>query len=70
MITRLSKGQYDLSLVVATRDTVKEKKARQKLMTKGLKEGEKPKKVKPKWKIKELDFGRFGELNLNLDVRS
>ena len=68
MITRLSKGQYDLSLVVATRDTVKEKKARQKLMRKGLKEGEKPKKVKPKWKIKELDFGRFGELNPNLDV--
>ena len=37
-------------------------------MRKGLKEGEKPKKVKPKWKIKELDFGRFGELNPNLDV--
>ena len=33
-----------------------------------LKKGEKPKKVRPKWKLKELDHGIFGELIINLDV--
>ena len=68
MVGRLSKGQYDLSLVVATRDTLKEEKIRQKRIKKSKKTGEKPKKVKPKWKIKELDQGKFGEININLDV--
>ena len=68
MIGVISKGKRDLSLVVATRDTTKEKKIRIKREKKSLKTKEKPKKVKPKWKIKELDHGVFGEINVNLDV--
>ena len=68
MIGRLSKGQRDLSLVVATRDTAKEKKLWEKRVKKAEEKNEKPKKVRPKWKLKELDYGIFGEMNMNLDV--
>ena len=68
MIGQLSKGQGDLSLVVATRDTAKERKERKERIEKAEKKGGKPKKVKPKWKIKEYDYGIFGELMQNLDV--
>ena len=68
MIGRLSKGQRDLSLVVATRDTAKEKKVWGKRVKKAEEKGEKPKKVRPKWKLKELDHGIFGEMTMNLDV--
>ncbi len=68
MIGQLSKGQGDLSLVVATRDTAKENKIREKLLKKAKKKGENPKKVKPKWDYKEYDHGIFGEIVPNLDV--
>ena len=68
MVGRLSKGQGDLSLVIATRDTVKEREAWEKRVEKAEKKGAKPKKVKPKWKFKEYDNGVFGELMQNLDV--
>ena len=56
MVGQLSKGQGDLSLVVATRDTAKENKEWKKRVEKAEKKGEKPKKVKPKWKIKEYEI--------------
>jgi hypothetical protein len=68
MVGQLSRGQGDLSLVVATQDTAKENKEWKKRIEKAEKKGEKPKKVKPKWKIKEFDHGIFGELIQNLDV--
>jgi len=68
MVGRMSKGQGDLSLVVATRDTAKENKIWKKRVEKAEKKGTKPKKVKPKWKLKEYDSGIFGELIQNLDV--
>lgn len=68
IVGQLSKGQGDLSLILATRDTLKEKKTRKKRLKKSKKTGKKPKKVKPIWKLKELDHGRFGEINNNLDV--
>lgn len=68
MVGLLSKGQRDLSLVVATRDTAKENKIWKERVEKAEKKGEKPKKVKPKWKLKEYDNGVFGELIQNLDV--
>ena len=37
-------------------------------MKKAEEKGEKPKKVRPKWKLKELDHGIFGEMTMNLDV--
>ena len=46
----------------------KENKEWKKRVEKAEKKGEKPKKVKPKWKIKEYDHGIFGELIQNLDV--
>tara|TARA_B100001250_G_scaffold414370_1_gene452287 strand:- start:6049 stop:8958 length:2910 start_codon:yes stop_codon:yes gene_type:complete len=68
MIGQLSRGQGDLSLVVATRDTAKENKEWKQRIKKAEKKGGKPKRVKPKWKIKEYDHGIFGELIQNLDV--
>ncbi|MCS5646524.1 MAG: hypothetical protein NZ838_10395, partial [Candidatus Marinimicrobia bacterium] len=68
MIGQMSKGQRDLSLAVATRDTAKERKIWKKRVKKADKKEEKPKKVRPKWKLKELDHGIFGELIINLDV--
>ena len=68
MIGKMSKGQQDFSLIIATRDTAKEQKIRKSRFKKYKKDGKKPKKVTPKWKKKELDHGRFGELNMNLDV--
>ena len=68
MIGFLSKGQRDLSLVYAQRDTLKEKKIRKKQLKKSNKKNEKPKKVKPQWKLTELDYGVFGEMVMNLDI--
>tara|TARA_Y100001968_G_scaffold2349_1_gene1988 strand:+ start:494 stop:3439 length:2946 start_codon:yes stop_codon:yes gene_type:complete len=68
MIGFLSKGQRDLSLVYAERDTLKEKKIRKKQLKKVNNKNEKPKKVKPQWKLTELDHGVFGEMIMNLDV--
>ena len=68
MIGLISKGQRDLSLVVATRDTAKERKKWEKRVKKAEKKEEIPKKVKPIWKLKELDFGIFGEMTMNIDV--
>ena len=68
MIGQLSKGQGDLSLVVATRDTAKENKEWKERVKKAEKKGDKPKKIKPRWKLKEYDHGVFGELMQNLDV--
>ena len=46
----------------------KENKEWKKRVKKAEKKGETPKKVKPKWKIKEYDHGIFGEMIQNLDV--
>ena len=68
MMGLLSKGQRDLSLVFAKRDTAKENKLWEKRLKKSEKEGKKPKRVPAKWKLTELDYGVFGELVMNLDV--
>ena len=68
MMGILSKGQRDLSLVVAKRDTAKENKLWEKRLKKSEKDGKKPKKVPEKWKLTELDYGVFGEMVINLDV--
>lgn len=68
MIGFLSKGQRDLSLVIATRDTAKERKEWERRRKKAGKKEESPKKVKPIWQLKELDYGIFGEITMNLDV--
>ncbi len=68
IVGKLSKGQYDYSLIVATRDTAKENKIKSRRLKKAKKSGENPKRVRSKWKTKELDYGRFGEININLDV--
>ncbi len=68
MMGFLSKGQRDLSLVVAKRDTAKEKKLWKKRLKKSKTTNKKPKRVHPKWKLTELDYGIFGELIMNLDV--
>tara|TARA_B100002051_G_C16737023_1_gene641845 strand:- start:96 stop:3029 length:2934 start_codon:yes stop_codon:yes gene_type:complete len=69
MIGRLTRGQYDQSIVIATRDTIQERKVRKKRLKQSKKTGKKPKKVRAKWKIKELDNGRFGNSFFpNLDV--
>ena len=44
IVGQLSKGQGDLSLILATRDTLKEKKTRKKRLKKSKKTGKKPKK--------------------------
>ena len=68
MIGFLSKGQKDLSLVYAKRDTLKERKLRKKEIKKLKKNNGKPKKVKQQWKLTELDYGVFGEMVQNLDI--
>ncbi len=68
MMGLLSKGQRDLSLVFAKRDTAKENKLWKKRLKKSEKDGKKPKRVPAKWKLTELDYGVFGELVMNLDV--
>ena len=68
MMGFISKGQRDLSLVVAKRDTAKENKLWKKRLKKSEKDGKKPKRVPAKWKLTELDYGVFGELVMNLDV--
>ena len=68
MMGLFSKGQRDLSLVFAKRDTAKENKLWKKRLKKSEKDGKKPKRVPAKWKLTELDHGVFGELVMNLDV--
>lgn len=71
IIGKISKGQRDNSIILATRDTTKENKIftkRQKKLNKNKNQKEKAKRPKPRWKLKELDSGRFGELIQNLDI--
>ena len=71
IIGKISKGQRDNSIILATRDTTKENKIyrkRLKKLEKNKNNKEKAKRPKPKWKLKELDSGRFGELIQNLDI--
>ena len=68
LIGQLSKGQGDNSLVLASRDTEKEKKIFKKRLKNAKDNNKKAKKVKPIWKLKELDYGKFGEMVHNLDV--
>jgi hypothetical protein len=68
IIGKISKGQRDLSLILALRDTTKENKIYTSRIKKEKKEGEKVKRPKPKWILKELDHGTFGELIQNLDI--
>ena len=55
LIGQLSKGQGDNSLVLASRDTDKEKKIFKKRLKNAKDNNKKAKKVKPIWKLKELD---------------
>ena len=47
---------------------IKENKIKSRRLKKAKKSGENPRRVRSKWKTKELDYGRFGEININLDV--
>ena len=68
MIGLMSRGQRDLSLVVATRDTTNNKKT-WKEKTNNFSEKLGMNSVRNyKWKFKEYDHGVFGELIQNLDV--
>ena len=58
MVGRKNDKQKDLSLVLAIRDTSKEKEILYKRLKK--KKNKQQKKVKPIWKLKELDYGRIG----------
>ena len=58
LVGRKNNEQLDLSLFLATRDTLKEKEKYDKLIRKN--EDTKNIKIKPIWDLKELDFGRIG----------
>lgn len=58
MVGRKNDKQQDLSLILAVRDTSKEKKIYKKALEK--KKNTKPKKIKPIWKLEELDYGGIG----------
>ncbi len=68
MVGKLSKGQYDYSLIVATRDTAKENKIKLRRLKKAKKSGENPKRVRPKWKTKELDYGKFNIRRITIPI--
>ena len=55
MVGRKNDKQRDLSLILAVRDTSKEKEIYKKRQKK--KKNNRPKKVKPIWKLEELDYG-------------
>jgi hypothetical protein len=55
MVGRRNDKQRDLSLILAIRDTSKEKEIYKKRIEK--KKNKKPTKVKPIWKLEELDYG-------------
>ena len=57
MVGRLNKKQRDLSLVLAIRDTSKERARRKNLLEKGEKITKK--NTRPLWKLKEVDYGRI-----------
>jgi len=57
MVGRRNDKQQDLSLMLAVRDTIKEKAVYKKMQEK--KKNNKPKKVKPIWKLEELDYGNI-----------
>ena len=63
IIGRLDQNQRDYSLVIASRDTIAEKKVQQ-----NKKNGKRF--IKKKWKISELDYGIFGQISISLDVSS
>ena len=58
MVGRKNNKQRDVSLILAVRDTSKENEILKKRLKK--KEGTQQKKIKPIWKLKELDYGRIG----------
>ena len=68
IIGRMSKGQRDNSIILATRDLERENKIYRKKLKKNKNKLEKVKRPKASWKLKELDSGRFGELIQNLDI--
>lgn len=70
LIGKASKGQKEKSIILATRDTLKENKAYRKNLKKSKKKSNKEKIKKPelRWNLKELDNGIFGELIPNLDI--
>lgn len=57
MVGKLNKNQRDLSLVLAIRDTSKERARRKNLLEKGEKITKK--NTRPLWKLKEIDYGRI-----------
>ena len=59
MVGRKNDKQRDLSLILAVRDTSKEKEIYKKRQKK--KKNNKPKNVKPIWKLKELDYGKISD---------
>ncbi len=58
MVGRKDKKQGDYSLVLAVRDTIKENKKYRRELKK--KKDDTPIRIKPVWKLKELDYGRIG----------
>ena len=59
MVGRKNDKQRDLSLILAIRDTSKEKEIYKKRIEK--KKNKKPTKIKPIWKLEELDYGRISD---------
>ncbi len=59
LVGQKAKGQGDISLMIAKRDTSEENKKKEKALKKVEKKDEKPKKIKPIWEIDEFDFGRI-----------
>ena len=70
VIGKVSKGQRRKSIILATRDTLKENKIYKKKLKKSKKKSNKKKIKKPEsiWNLKEIDNGIFGELIPNLDI--
>ena len=58
MVGRKDKNQNDISLVLAIRDTVKENKKFRRALKR--RKDDKPIRIKPIWKLKELDHGKIG----------
>ncbi|SVB07145.1 uncharacterized protein METZ01_LOCUS159999, partial [marine metagenome] len=59
MVGRKNDKQQDLSLILAVRDTSKEKEIYKKTLEK--KKNIKPKKIRPIWNLEELDYGGIGK---------
>ena len=65
LVGRLNKNQKDYSLIIATRDTVAEKKERQKEIKKSKIVTS---RLTSRWELHELDYGVFGQLSIQIDV--